>query len=61
MAREQAQQGSNVRVTNAATQQAPHQQQQQITPSNTVVRNPAPDAAPPASSSEIYGTFRISR
>jgi hypothetical protein len=29
--------------------------------SNTVVRNPAPDAAPPAASPEIYGTFTITR
>jgi hypothetical protein len=30
--------------------------------SNTVIRNPAPDAAPAAApSSQIYGTYRISR
>jgi hypothetical protein len=59
MAREQAQQGSSVHVSNAAPAQGPGQQQQGG--SNTVIRNPAPDAAPPASSSEIYGTFKISR
>jgi hypothetical protein len=58
MARTQAQQSSDVRITNAAPAQGTRQQD---TPSNTVVRNPAPDAAPPASSSEIYGTFKISR
>jgi hypothetical protein len=62
MAREQAQQGCDVRVTNVAPAQDPRQQQQQPQgPSSTVVRNPAPDAAPPAGSSTIYGTYKISR
>jgi hypothetical protein len=40
-----------------------HQPQSDTAPSNTVIRNPAPDAAPAAapSSSIAYGTFRISR
>lgn len=40
-----------------------HQPQNDTAPSNTVIRNPAPDAAPAAapSSSIAYGTFRISR
>ena len=33
-----------------------------VTQSNTVIRNPAPDAAPAAAPpSHIYGTYRISR
>ncbi len=39
-----------------------HQAQADTAPSNTVVRNPAPDAAPAAApSSEIFGSFRITR
>jgi hypothetical protein len=40
-----------------------HQAQGDSAPSNTVVRNPAPDAAPAAApaASIAYGTFRISR
>ncbi len=30
-------------------------------PSNTIVRNPAPDAAPPALMPQIYGSYTISR
>jgi hypothetical protein len=30
-------------------------------PSNTVVRNPAPDTAPPIAMPQIYGSFTLTR
>jgi len=32
-----------------------------IASSNTVVRNPAPDAAPPIAMPQIYGSFTLTR
>jgi hypothetical protein len=61
MAREQVQQSCDAPVNDAPGQESGSVRRQDGAPSNTVVRNPAPDAAPASVPSEISGIYRISR